>query len=173
MTLVARRAALSAFALATVMPVCAHAAGRGVQSYGNAPYLGQLEATMRVPGTAKAGKRDIGTGSAQFIDTGGGRIRLVVVGSIEKPGDAGFVIDGISSGSGWTSRSGGMVFSVAADGRISGGGTLPPQRMRFAGSVSEGRFELKVDLELIERNGKGLPPGTRFTFDYDLRRSPG
>jgi hypothetical protein len=52
-------------------------------------------------------------------------------------------------------------------------GTAYPQRFRLDGHVSDERFDLKIELELLERNQKGRPPGTKFLFTYSLERDSG
>lgn len=142
-----------------------------MRDYVGDPYLGSVDVRILRPG-ADAGDAitDAGRGSAQFIDRGDGKVRLVVVGDIQAEGDAGFAVDGVHDASGWTSRVDGVLLEIGADGSVSGGGEADPHRFRFDGSVSRDRVALQVDIELMEKSGSGFPAGTRFVFDYTLRR---
>jgi len=158
--------------------VCIAACGKGTAAgpaggHASGPYLGAVNVRIHAPDGVREEKKDTGTGSVHFVETARGRTRLVVVGHIRKEADAGFVIDGIESSSGWSGRSDNVQLAIGQNGKISGGGTVHPHRFRFDGSMSDQRFDLEVELELLEATGKGLPPGTKFLFSYRLRRESG
>lgn len=142
-----------------------------VISYGGEPYLGKVDVNGYVPDNFSNGIEDSGTGSAYFTKTEDGKIRLVVTGNINQPSDAGFVVEGIETDSGWSSSEGGVNIVIGKDGKISGSGVSHPNRLLFNGLVSAENFDLEVETELLEANQKGLPPGTKIIFSYDLQRT--
>jgi hypothetical protein len=141
-----------------------------VQTYAGDPYIGRVDVRILIPGKASE-QRDSGTGSAYFTKTDNGQTRLVVSGSIRKDSDTGFVVDGSESKSGWSSRDSSL--SIGKDGQITGSSVEHPNRYRFNGVLSEGKFDLKVEHELLAGSKQGLPPRTKFVFSYDLRREAG
>jgi hypothetical protein len=143
-----------------------------VGRFAGTAYMGRLEARTVVPNGARSSKTQSGNGSAQFLQSGAGRTRLVVSGQINKPGDAGFAIEGARSGNVWRSKTGDDVLLVDEQGRISGGGIAAPHRMTFNGQVTGQRFDLLVDLELLEATRNGLPVGTKVALRYDLHSIP-
>ncbi|NZA26795.1 hypothetical protein H0E84_10405 [Luteimonas sp. SJ-92] len=136
--------------------------------YAGDPYIGAVQVRIVPPDGSPI--RDTGTASAQIVDEGEGRARLILVGNIKENADAGFAIDGVYDASGWRAEADGVQLRIGADGAISGGGAAPPQRFRFEGAVTRGVFELETELELLERNGN-LPAGTKFVFSYRLQRA--
>jgi hypothetical protein len=141
-----------------------------MQAYGGNPYLGGVDVRIQVPGEKE--RQDSGTGSAHFAKTDDGQTRLVVSGSIRKDSDTGFVMNGIASKSGWSSRDGSL--TIGKDGKITGGDVQHPYRFRFDGFVSREKFSLKIEQEWLEasKNKRGFPLGTKFVFTYDLGREP-
>jgi hypothetical protein len=81
------------------------------------------------------------------------------------------VVEGIESDSGWSSSEGGVDIVIGKDGKISGSGVSHPNRLLFKGLVSAENFDLEVETFLLEANQKGLPPGTKIIFSYDLKRT--
>lgn len=135
------------------------------------PFKGRVEVITSLPEEAGGDTlRDWGRGSAQFIETGEGKLRLVLTGRIKEEGDAGFAVDGVYDEAGWRSGGDGVRLEVLPDGTIAGSGEQPPQQMEFEGAVSEGSFDLTVEVTVDEATAKGLPPGTVFRFHYDLER---
>lgn len=136
--------------------------------YAGQPYMGDVDVRVRAPdGSLK--KTDAGTGSAHFEKLGGSRTRLVVDGQIGKE-PASFVLEGSDTGSGWRASNEGVVLTIAPDGSIRGSGTASTQRFRFDGKVSDARFGLDVELEVLQSKPGGPAPGTKFLFHYDLSR---
>lgn len=141
-------------------------------AYAGDPYRGKVSAQVIEPGATRDGKRDSGTGTAQFIATGEGGSRLVVKADIRAPGDAGFVMEGRESASGWSGRTGGLSLVIDRNGHISGGGIANRHRIVFGGRATAERMDLTVETEkLAQITQGGLPAGTRIVFDYDLRRA--
>ena len=169
----ARSAALSCLVVALAMVACGskqqpeEASGIGAGD----PYTGFIEVQVQ-PAGGRGWKR-YGEGSAHFVDNDGGNARLVVFGATDDgDGDAGFAVDGTFGEDGWRSESDGVVLEIARDGRISGGGTIHPQRFGFSGLATPTTFSLDVDLELLEPGSPQLPAGSVFRFSYDLSRPP-
>lgn len=154
------------------MAACGSSRGEDfIETYAGEPYTGFVEVRVE-PAGGKAWTQH-GEGSAQFVGKQGGSTQLVVFGAIDdEDGDAGFTIDGTFEDGRWKSENEGMVLEVARDGRISGGGTIHPQKFEFSGSASETDFDLDVDIELLEGRPGALPAGSRFRFSYALSRAP-
>lgn len=138
---------------------------------GGEAYQGWVSAQVIDPGAPAKRTKDSGTGSAQFVPLGPGRSRLVVKANIRAPGDAGLVMEGSSSGAGWTGRAGGLRLAIDGNGNISGGGIEARHRIAFSGRASGHRFELRVETEKLALGARdALPVGTRIVFDYALGR---
>lgn len=136
--------------------------------YAGQPYMGDVDVRVRAPdGSLK--KTDKGTGSAHFEKLGGSRTRLIVDGQIGKE-PASFVLEGSDTGSGWRASNEGVVLTITPDGSIRGNGNASTQRFRFDGKVSDARFGLEVELEVLQAKPGGPAPGTKFLFHYDLSR---
>lgn len=138
------------------------------QSYADAdnPYLGRVEAHVEIPGTPS--RRESGSASAYFTRTDNGQTSLVVLGRIREDSDNGFTADGIESESGWSSLTGEL--TISNDGTITGTKVDHPNRYRYDGFVSEERFNLEVEHELLEENERGVPSGAKVTYRYALSR---
>lgn len=135
-----------------------------------APYTGEVVARVRKPGASVDEQENrVGTASARFVDIGKGRSRLVVKGSIRKAAN-GFAVEGAAGDAGWSGRSDALRLVIAQDGRISGEGAEPRHRLRFAGLARTDRFDLSVELHLLQPH-EGLPAGTTIVFDYALSRT--
>ena len=157
--------------LALGIPAC-DASGRGAvgQEHG-VPYRGPVTVQILEPGRT-SGSRDAGTGMAQFVDLGGGHMRLTVEGSIRKRGDAGFSLEGRRSGTGWSGASETLRMTIDDRGRISGGGTADNMRVVLGGRAIGDQLALRVELETLSANkAGGFPVGTRTIFDYALERA--
>jgi hypothetical protein len=142
-----------------------------LQTYAGEPYAGRVSVRIVRPGTPRnAGRLDSGTSTAEFSGQENGKVRLVLVGNIDKKGDAGFAIDGDVGQSGWSSLADGVRLDIGNDGAVSGGGKAHPKLFKFDGRVTQRHIDLKVELELLEESKGGLPAGTRFLFDYRLNR---
>lgn len=174
MTYPARHSIFLVLILAVSTTACGRAEDQDVvRRFAGAPYMGSVKVRIVVPGDSRGGRKESGKGSAQLIDQGRGLSRLVVDGQIRDPADAGFVAEGVSDKTGWKSRTRGVLLSIGADGKISGGGIEPPHRLRFGGSVTKERFDLTVDFELLESSENGLPAGTRLVYTYALEHNAG
>lgn len=154
------------------MTACGSSRGEEfIETYSGEPYTGFVE--VRVEPAGGKAWRQHGKGSAHFVGKEGGNAQLVVFGAIDdEDGDAGFAIDGTFEDGHWKSETDEVVLEVARDGRISGGGTIHPQKFGFSGSASETSFNLDVDIELLEGRPGALPAGSRFRFSYELSRAP-
>lgn len=140
--------------------------------YTGGPYEGRVSAQVLVPDEPRDGKKDSGTGSAQFIAIGKGRSRLVVKANIRRPGDSGFAMEGSANVSGWSGRAGDLRLDIDSNGNISGGGVENRHRIVFGGRATAESFDLTVETEKLMRTGQEvLPAGTRILFDYDLGRT--
>jgi len=136
------------------------------------PYTGWLEVEVRPAAPAAKPWRRYGQGSAQLLETGDGKARLVVFGAIDDDdGDAGFALDGEFTAEGWRSDAGPVSLEIDREGRISGGGTLHPQAFSFSGSATPASFSLEVELELLESGSEQVPAGSVFHFSYGLTRA--
>jgi hypothetical protein len=144
---------------------------RFLQTYAGEPYTGRVSVRIVRPGTPRnAGRLDSGTSTAEFSGQENGKVRLVLVGNIDKEGDAGFAVDGNVGPSGWSSLTNGVRLDIGNDGTVSGAGKAHPNLFKFDGRVTQRHIDLKVELELLEENKGGLPAGTRFLFEYRLNR---
>lgn len=155
--------------LTSTVALGASAVASVIQSYATAddPYLGRVDVRIEIPGVTRV-SRESGTATAYFTRTENGQTRLVVSGSIREDSDNGFTADGIESETGWNSLDEDL--TIRENGTIIGGKTDQLSRLSFDGFVSEARFDLEVEHELVEGNENGLPPGTRFLYNYTLRR---
>lgn len=141
-----------------------------LQPFVGAPYMGDV--TVRITPPGGRSWEQSGRASARIVDEQDGRARLTVFGAIEdEKGDAGFTLDGRQDARGWRSSSDSMTLEIGPDGRISGGGTLAPQRFAFDGRIAPGDFHLVAKVELLARSKGDLPEGTTFEFVYDLSRA--
>ncbi|WP_149195350.1 hypothetical protein [Luteimonas suaedae] len=174
MRLMQRIVALAALLLATA---CSELAGgeaeqqRPPPPYLGDPYLGSVDVRASLPDDhLRDALNATGTGSAQFVDEGEGRARLILVGNIEREGDAGFVLEGSYDENGWRSRDQAITLALDADGRIEGTGLVHPHRLHIRGTAAETSLMLKVEIELLEPSESGFPEGAIFQFDYALHR---
>jgi hypothetical protein len=141
-----------------------------LQPFAGTPYLGDV--TVRITPPGGRSWEQSGRASARIVDEHDGRARLTVFGAIQdEKGDAGFTLDGQQDAHGWRSASDSMTLEIGPDGRISGGGTLAPQRFAFDGHIAPGDFHLVAKVELLARSKGNLPEGTTFEFVYDLSRA--
>lgn len=139
--------------------------------YGNDPYAGPIHVVVKGAAPLTPWKRDQGNGTARFEKTGAGTARLTVFGVIgESDGDAGFSMEGTYDGDSWQAASGDMRLAIDPAGEITGGGVVGAQRYTFSGSLTPGRFNLRVDLEPLPQAGRPPPAASLFTFNYRLRR---
>lgn len=166
------RAAVLAMALAPLSACGADEAQHFMQTFSGDPFMGRVGVGIRPPyGSGHEGRRDSGLGTLQVQTTDDHSARLIVVGNIRAPGDAGFVVDGTYDENGWRSTQGDVEIRIAPDGTISGGGVSHPTRFRFGGNITGDEVLLEVDLELLEASEGGFPAGTHFNFYYVLQRA--
>ena len=138
------------------------------------PYTGWLEVEVRPASSGGRPWKRYGQGSAQLLDSGDGKARLIVFGAIDDDeGDAGFTLDGEFTAEGWRSApgKGPVSLEIGRDGRVIGGGTLHPQEFTFSGLLTPTSFTLDVELELLESDSAELPAGSVFNFSYGLSRA--
>ena len=156
--------------LAWPLATCAAAPG-GIRGLADEAYIGTVIArVLPPPDSGVRATRRSGPASGSLASDG----RLVVAGDIDREADAGFTAKGTFSGGAWSGASGGVRLEIAADGRITGGGMADGNRMRIDGRLDERELEVLFEVELAEASPGGFPPGTRFSFEFDLRRqAPG
>lgn len=129
-------------------------AGDLADLYTNDPYKGKASAQVFEPAGPGDPKKDSGTGSAQFIATGKGKSRLVVKANIREAGDAGFVMEGAQSASGWSGRTGDLRLVIDSNGNIRGGGVANQHRITFGGHATAESFDLTVETEKLAQAGQ-------------------
>lgn len=140
-----------------------------IAAYGGDPYTGSVRVVVDSDAAPGGAMRRRGDGSAQFERTGPGEARLVVFGALDD-GDAGFSMVGAHDGSGWRANAGAIRLSIDEAGKLSGGGVSGAQRYTLSGTVTSGKFDLKVELEPMPQAGQPAPAARLFTFNYRLRR---
>lgn len=146
--------------------------GDFMKRFAGDPFTGRIEAVIDLPESAGADIiRDRGRGSAQFVDIGEGKVRLVLSGHIKKEGDADFVVDGTYDETGWRGHADGVTVQMTSHGTISGGGEQPARHLSFDGQASKNKFDLTVAFSLTTATENGLPPETVIQFHYDLERN--
>lgn len=98
-------------------------------------------------------------------------MRLEIVGTIAREGDANLKFEGPIRNGTWNSRDQGVELRFDADGAIAGGGMDGESRVEFSGEhrLPQG-MTLRMAMTLGRANGAGLPAGTRFEFAYELER---
>lgn len=166
------RTAALAMAVAPLSACGADEAQGFMHTLAGDPFMGRVGVGIRPPyGSGHEGRRDSGRGSLQIQTTADHSARLIVVGNIKAPGDAGFVVDGTYDANGWRSTHGDVQIRITPHGTISGGGISHPMRFQFDGKITRDEALLEVDLELLEGSDGGFPPGTHFTFYYVLQRA--
>lgn len=160
---------LLALALLVAWPLagCGAEARDGVRALAGEAYAGTVIVRVTPPeGSGVRAVRRSGPATASLGEDG----RLVVVGNIDQDADAGFAADGTFRDGGWSGRSEGVQLGIGADGGIRGGGVAGGNRMSIEGRLGERDFDMLFELELLADSAGGFPAGTRFEFEYDLRR---
>lgn len=141
-----------------------------LKTYGGIPYMGTVQVDIIRPDGSYV-KTEYGNGSAQFVGTDKGKVKMIVFGAINnKKGDAGFAIDGLTKQKTWKCESDSVQLNVNEKGLISGDGKSYPQQFMFSGKITDTRFELVTELKNLKASDGGLPVGTIFKFTYALGR---
>lgn len=163
-------------AMAAALAILALAAGARAEDanfaalYADNLFSGSVEVVVTLPDGETEAMR--GRASAEFVDLGEGRLRLLLNGRITDEDDASVVLEGAYDATGWRGESeDGLVMTLAADGAVTGGGDHPGRRFDFTGTLSPDAFDLAVEIVHGEANEAGLPPGTTFGFSYALTRT--
>jgi hypothetical protein len=157
--------AVSLALAATLLGVCGSPAA--AESYIGKTYTGRLSAEIDRSDWAIKQRR-YGSASAEFTRLSDGKARLVLFGTIDKPGDAGFTIEGsYDDETGFRASNGGLSITVNAAGRISGGGTVNNEQFRFEGSVSETDFDLRVSNKPAAGAKPSVIRGINFAYDME------
>lgn len=145
----------------------AEQSAKGIRALAGEAYVGTVIARVTPPeGSGVRATRRSGPASASLGEDG----RLVVVGNIDRDADAGFAADGSFGGGGWSGGSEGVELAIGADGGIRGGGVAGGNRMAIEGRMAERSLDLQFTIQLLADSAGGFPAGTRFQFEYDLRR---
>ena len=80
-----------------------------------------------------------------------------------------FDVPGRASGDGWAGQDGEIQVHIDPQGVLTGTAYEAPFRIVLDGKVSDQRFVLRMDMQATTAAGP-LPAGTRFVYDYDLKR---
>lgn len=141
------------------------------RAYAGEPFGGSVVVRVINPeNPARPVLRERGPATAQFVEENGETFRLILNGTIDQEGDAGFTVTGTLDETGWRSGTQDVSMSVGPDGKITGGGTQSNQKMTFSGEVTAIRFRIEVEAEMLEETAGGFPVGTTFHYNFNMRR---
>jgi hypothetical protein len=112
-------------------------------------------------------QRHYGSASAEFTRLSDDKARLVLFGTIEKPGDAAMTVEGRYDESGFRATNGDLSITVNAAGTISGGGTVNNEQFRFEGKASDTDLDLRVSNSPAAGAKPSVIRGIDFTYEME------
>ncbi len=135
-------------------------------------YDGTVEVEIFPPGSDHRTRFDWGEATASFALQDDGQMAVVVNASIEDENDAGFHLLLEPSGDGgWQGVIEEWTFAISPEGKISGNTQSIGQQINITGNRTPDEIELDLILTITDDAVEaGLPPGSRFAFEYTLRR---
>ncbi|GEM_PF-1230369 len=143
-----------------------------IDKFGGPPYTGRVTVTIEAPGQPSA--YHAGQASFQLSDSTHNVARLVLFGAIgdesEQAGDAGFILDGTYTDSGWSFRRDPMRFEIDGQGNIFGEMETDDERYTYSGIISPTEFSIKTVAERLTATPGGYPAGTMFRFEHSGQR---
>jgi len=137
-----------------------------IERFGERPYTGRVDFKVAPP----SGKpvTHYGRGSVLLERSASGKAVLQLRGKVpDSTTQTELTIPGICDDAGWRSEPGDVQMSIAADGRVSGGGISDGRTFLFAGTFNPAEVRLEVRVTTAEG---GTPAGTTLTFDYRVKR---
>ncbi|RIA32061.1 hypothetical protein DFO61_2791 [Ectopseudomonas oleovorans] len=141
-----------------------------VERFGERPYTGRVDFHVAPP----SGKpvTQYGTGSVLLTRSSTGKASLQLQGKVpDSTTQTEITIPGLYDAAGWRSEPGNVQVSIAADGRVSGGGASEGRIFLFSGSFTPTDVRLEVRVTTTQAEG-GAPAGTTLSFDYRVKREP-
>ncbi len=135
-------------------------------------YDGTIEVEIFLPDRDRRVHFDWGDATASFAPQDDGQMAVAVNGSIEDENDVGFHLLLEPWGdSGWQGVTDEWTFAISSAGKISGHGQSIGQQVSIAGTRTPDDIALELIVTITDDAIEaGLSPGTRFVFEYTLRR---
>ncbi|CAM3854044.1 hypothetical protein [Ectopseudomonas alcaliphila] len=139
-----------------------------IERFGERPYTGRVDFKVAPP----SGKpvTHYGRGSVLLERSAPGKAVLQLRGKVpDSTTQTELTIPGTYDDAGWRSEPDDVQMSIAADGRVSGGGVSDGRTFLFSGTFSPAEVRLEVRVTMAREEG-GAPAGTTLTFDYRVKR---
>lgn len=134
---------------------------------------GQVTARIIPPeGSGKRATSRHARATAVLRATGADSARLVLDGTFDRDGDAGFQVPLSRARDGWRGGADGFDLAILDDGTVRGQGRFGGQPIRFDGEWQGADLRLLVEITPTALTAGGFPAGTRFQFRYRLRHAP-
>ena len=156
-----------------LLPSLASTAGTGGSpAYIGKVFTGRVEAHID-DSTLSIKRRRYGTATAEFKRLPGNQAELVIFGTIDKDGDAGFTITGTYDRSGFQAAAQDLSIAIDPAGQISGGGTSGDQQFSFSGQMTGGRIALDVENWPVAGASPSNIRGIAFTYQLSAESASG
>lgn len=141
-----------------------------LERFGERPYTGRVDFHVTLPSEKPITR--YGTGSVLLMRSSAGKASLQLQGKVpDSTTESELTIPGLYDAAGWRSEPGDVHVSIAADGRISGGGSRDGRTFLFSGSFTQTDVRMEVRVTTAHAEG-GAPAGTLLIFDYRVKREP-